>query len=388
MRRFVGLVLAPLAACGDDAAPGGGGGTAATTGTASSTTAASTSSATTTSTAGGGEGGSGNGGGTTGTGGAGSGGAGPTCAAPAATMAAGDDFTCAVLADDTLRCRGGRFGEGWATIGLEGGGDARCVEHVVAEGAGLCFRTADGEGCPDAGAWCVDDDDVTAQHLAAHALIAVMGAVGCAFASDGEATCTGPAAPPSLDAIAPVVGVDGGAEDGCAWGASGLLCWGSTAALADQAPRVFTCPVSLDVGDGFACLAYAAFDVVDCWGDLPPGIPAQVFLAGPVEEVAVGRASVCARTTTGLVRCWGDDAEGALGVEGDGTTEVPTIPSWAGDDEARPAAIAVGTDHAVARVDDAGERGVLAWGRNVEGQVCACPADLVDTPTDAELPLP
>src|SRR5690606_24930619 len=136
-----------------------------------------------------------------------------------------------------------------------------------------------------------------------------------------------------------------------------------------QAPIYPGCAGHVAVGDRFACVSYAGWDVVDCWGERPPGIPERVFIAGPVDEVAVGDGFVCARTTGGLVRCWGSDAAGGLGVAGDGSAQGEVEPDWPGEPPVV-VGIAAGVRH-VATADGDAPR-VLAWGDDAAGQVCGC----------------
>lgn len=381
-RIAVALAVA-LTACGDDdraGAPGGAGGAPATGGTATAT-----------STVAGGDGGGGRGpggpsvGGGGGAGGEG-GGAAPSCALETDRVAAGATFTCVIGGDDALRCRGGAFGDGWVIAALGDGEDARCVEHVVADGEALCARIAGDAGCPAAGAWCTTDVASPLTRIGAGPLAAPVAGGSCALDRAGGGTCSAVGLP-VLTALAPLGGLDGGPRDACAWGAGGIRCWGETEALDADAPDLVGCPADVAVGDGFACVAWSGFDVVDCWGELPASIPARVFIAGPAEDVAVGAGFVCARTVSGLVRCWGSDATGGLGVAGDGSTRGPVEPAWPADAEGvTPRGIAAGVGH-VATIDDDAPR-VLAWGRNDDAQVCSCPVELVDTPVNAEHPDP
>jgi len=99
-------------------------------------------------------------------------------------------------------------------------------------------------------------------------------------------------------------------------------------------------------------------------------------------DVAVGDAFMCVRTAAGIVRCWGDNARGALGVE-DSARSGGVEPEWPGAPP-EPVAIAAGRDHvAIVTTDGA----VLAWGANDASQICDC-EDTVTTPADASFPEP
>jgi len=273
-----------------------------------------------------------------------------------------------------------------SVVALDDGEDARCVQQIAADGEALCARIGDGAGCPAAGAWCTTDVGSPLTRIGAGPLAAPAAGGSCGLDRTGDGACTTLEAPALAD-LAPIGGLDGGARDACAWGAGGIRCWGETASLEADAPDVVGCPADVAVGDGFACVAWSGFDVVDCWGELPASIPARVFVAGPVEDVGVGAGFVCARTVSGLVRCWGDDAEGGLGVAGDGSGRGGVEPAWPAEaGPITPLTIGVGVGH-VATIDGDAPR-VLAWGRNVEAQVCSCALELVDTPVNAEHPDP
>ncbi|MBX3188013.1 MAG: hypothetical protein KF819_13405 [Labilithrix sp.] len=111
--------------------------------------------------------------------------------------------------------------------------------------------------------------------------------------------------------------------------------------------------------------ADVAVDAVDARAPFDAASAAVVCATadGPcVTELAAGDDHVCARLRDGTVRCWGDDAKGALGVGAD-----------AGDGGRRPV---VGLD-AVAQISAAGastcardESGsVYCWGSNARGQL-------------------
>ena len=88
-------------------------------------------------------------------------------------------------------------------------------------------------------------------------------------------------------------------------------------------------PVSICAGGGYTC-ALGNRGRVWCWGSnahgqlATPSTSAQLSaspvviagLPGGVADIACGYGTVCARTQTGRVVCWGDNAEAECGVQG------------------------------------------------------------------------
>lgn len=392
------LALGSVVACGDAAAPGGGDGGAggasaapsASSGVTTTSAAASSLSSTSASGLGGGgasgggapsAGGGGAGGAGDAGGAAGSGGAGVACEPPPRQVAAGDDFTCAVTEGGDAACRGGVFGNTWAPIELEPNQSASCIESVFAGRDVACVRSAEGQGCAIPGMYCQgaeDDGFRLRDDLGEATWVVVTDDDLCGFDVDGVATCAAGSASADLAEIAPLGGVAAGAHDTCAWGAGGLLCWGETPSVAADTPAFPGCPADVDVGRGFACVAYTGFDVIDCWGDLPRGISPRVFLPAPGADVAIGGHTVCVQTRAGLVRCWGDNATGSIGVPGVVVTSSPIEPAWP-DAAPEVVAIAAGLGHMAARADDGA---VFAWGANDASQVCDCADESAMSPVN------
>jgi alpha-tubulin suppressor-like RCC1 family protein len=101
-----------------------------------------------------------------------------------------------------------------------------------------------------------------------------------------------------------------------------------------------------DAGDG---------DVRDGAAEVPPALS--------VAQIALGYALSCARLSDGTVKCWGQDAQGQLGVPPDrciGTTPM-TVPGVSGA-----VALAVGLEHACALQADGG---IVCWGDNSNGEL-------------------
>ena len=83
---------------------------------------------------------------------------------------------------------------------------------------------------------------------------------------------------------------------------------------------------------------------------------------GPLVEIAAGGSHTCALTSSGEVRCWGDNDQGQIGAHGVTTSSVPLLV----EDVGPVTQVSAGTDHTCA-VTDSG--GVMCWGRNGFGQL-------------------
>jgi hypothetical protein len=135
----------------------------------------------------------------------------------------------------------------------------------------------------------------------------------------------------------------------------------------DAAPGGACCPATkVAAGKAHTCAiagAPAAGDVY-CWGanesgQAAPGVVSSLFATprkvpgvASVDEVALGDAHTCARTTGGAVVCWGANGAGQLGPGG-----APVA--------ANATAIAAGAAHSCAVVAGA----VVCWGANGDGQL-------------------
>ncbi|HEY8924415.1 MAG TPA: hypothetical protein VIU64_08545 [Polyangia bacterium] len=175
-----------------------------------------------------------------------------------------------------------------------------------------------------------------------------------------------------------------------------VTCWGvntygelgtgdTNARLSPSEPLVFESgftPARLALGDDHAC-ALSADDRVKCWGSnqygqlgapadgdrLAPGPDLQLH-GPPVAALAAGADHTCALLARGVVKCWGRNTAGQLGL-GD-TTNRGDGPNQMGD--ALPAvelgatatAVAAGAAHTCARLASGA---VLCWGANESGQL-------------------
>jgi alpha-tubulin suppressor-like RCC1 family protein len=154
--------------------------------------------------------------------------------------------------------------------------------------------------------------------------------------------------PPLVDVGGPVAALAAGVEHNCALMQTGAVrCWGvntfgqlgigTTAAVGDNPGEMP--PADIDLGPGVVTQLDAGTDqtcalmdsgVVRCWGaaaygalgygnTLPLGDqpgempPPDVDVGGTVVQIAAGESSVCALLVGGTVRCWGANSFGQLG---------------------------------------------------------------------------
>lgn len=240
-------------------------------------------------------------------------------------------------------------------------------------------------------------------HLASgvHAITAG-GDHNCAVLSDGSIRCWGANSNGQLgdgtttnrstpiDAIgltSNVLALGAGHSQSCAISAdNGPVCWGfnSNGGVGDGTDQDRFSPSlvnglgigvqELDPGNSYTC-ALTATGGVKCWGlndrgQLGDGTKVSSFvpvdaigLNTGVASVAAGSFHVCALTTSGAVKCWGNNAQGGLG---DGTTTERLTPTNVSGLTSGVRAITAGNGHSCA-LTAAG--GVKCWGDNSLGEL-------------------
>ena len=306
---------------------------------------------------------------------------------------AGAHFTCAILADDTVRCWGEQS-DGRATppsdlgtvsaiaagnfhaCAVTAGGTARCwgsdlagqtavpadlgpVTAITARDGHTCaIRAADGT----ARCWGKNDDGQTdvPVDLGAISAISTGDTHTCAIrAADGTARCWGSNGNGQTDVPAdlgtPTAIATGGLHT-CAITTDGTTrCWGHNGLGQTDVPADLG-PARAITGDGHTC-AITTDGSARCWGFNLSGqtdVPADL---GPVSAITAGVEHTCAITANETARCWGDN--------GIGVTDVPV-------DLGPATAITAGLFHTCAITTDGTAR---CWGWNGEGQT-EVPADL------------
>jgi len=288
-------------------------------------------------------------------------------------VAAGQDFSCAVLADGTARCWGsgarGQMGSGATATTPQPPVAVYALDGIRAIGAGSQHACALRD---DETLWC-------------------WGANG--QAQLGVGTTADAPAPARVSGLTEVTAVGAGQTHTCAvTRAAGLYCWGSntsgelgtTEGAAVSMPArvpIVTDPISVSAGVQYTCAVRKSGGVY-CWGENNVGqlgqggtndLSAPVAVTGLVTGAAIagGSAFACALTTDQAVFCWGDDHDGQLGI-GSGVVQ-PLPVAVPGVSHAR--TVAAGGAHTCAATETAAtastpiERHTLCWGADQAGQL-------------------
>ena len=184
-----------------------------------------------------------------------------------------------------------------------------------------------------------------------------------------------------------VAKVSAGGNHSCAVTTTGgAKCWGFNAfgELGDNTNTNRKIPVNvfgltsgvaaISAGGTHTC-ALTTTGGVKCWGDNAAGelgngsninskIPVDVTgLTSGVAAVSAGTDHTCALTTTGGVKCWGSDVSGELG---DGTNTDSNVPVDVSGLSSGVTAVSAGTDHTCAL---AALGALKCWGSNASGQL-------------------
>lgn len=261
----------------------------------------------------------------------------------AVDLALGGDFTCARFDSGSVKCWGnaasGRLGYGNtedigddetpADVGFLDFGKGVATESIV---AGVSHT-------------CVALDDGTARCFGA-AGVGQIGYGNTLPIGDNEAITSVDSA--SLGSAISHMGSGGGAFHSCAALESGeVKCWGQA-----TTGKLGIVGQVTNIGDNEALSSSPVTDV-----------------GTPVLQLATGQAHTCARTNLGTVRCWGSQANGALGYgNGNVTIGDDETPASAGDVVLSDFAtdIAVGWAHTCAVLEGGP---VQCWGRGNDGRL-------------------
>ena len=346
----------------------------------------------------------------------------------AVALTAGNFHTCAVLVDGSARCWGrnlaGQIGDGSTTRRLVP--VAVNVANVVALAAGsthTCALLADGTArCWGANAQGQVGDGSTTGRLSPVVVTGLSQAVAlatgsfhsCAVRADGTARCWGTnsngelgdgstanrSAPVRVSGIAAAVSLAAGGHHTCAQlGAGGVQCWGrnTSGQLGDgstASPRLAPVSVSgvaqaaqLAAGNAFSC-AFDVFENIRCWGSNANGAlgngstvtssttPVLVTGGGGSiggRAIAGGGEHSCAGRASSGQACWGLGFFGQLGDGNQPNDSLLPVAVKANSpigsqplDQRSVSAVAAGSGHSCSLT---GEGAVLCWGSNQFGQL-------------------
>ena len=283
-------------------------------------------------------------------------------------MAAGDGFTCALVADGTVSCWGdsyyGQLAQGPTMLCNPGGPSEPCSPTAVSI-AGLDGVTAISAGADDA---CALMHDGT---------VVCWGDLGAA----GVARPTWPLT--RIGGVQDATAIAAGGTFGCALVASGAVrCWGTNGdgdlgnGTVDFMDHPSSTPVAgladvtaIAAGLGHVC-ALLSSGTVECWGRNSNGQlgngdtatpqyanPTPVAKLGGVVGISAGDSHTCAVLSDGSVQCWGDNTYGELGQETFSTSPVANPVSVRGLGHAT--AVSAGNDYTCALIADGS---VECWG--------------------------
>jgi alpha-tubulin suppressor-like RCC1 family protein len=195
-----------------------------------------------------------------------------------------------------------------------------------------------------------------------------------------------------------------GGDDCCALRHQGaLVCWGSNqdgnVGVSGTGTAAVTSPSAVAAGSTFLQVAVAAAHscairsdgALLCWGSNADGelgtgdsqatqrTPIQVGDGNDWFRIAVGQQHTCGLRGMGTLWCWGSNAEGQIGIGGegpDGVQQVTNIPTGVLESSGW-VDVAVGGYHSCARQHD---KPLACWGRGQSGQLGAGVMDIGDTP--------
>jgi RHS repeat-associated protein/uncharacterized repeat protein (TIGR01451 family) len=338
----------------------------------------------------------------------------------AMSVSSGISHTCALLAGGRVKCWGenstfGRLGDGTTLLrlyaeflsGLTNGGTA-----IEAGGFHSCSLTSTrGVKCWGHNGYGQLGDGTTAQRNSPVNVTGLTSGVAsvsagyqhtCALTAAGGVKCWGgntsgqvgdgtttqrPAPVDVSGLTSGVVAITAGVRHTCALTtAGGVKCWGENTygQLGDNTTTQRNAPVNvsgltsgvvaISAGERHTC-ALTTTGGVKCWGNNSNGqlgdgtttqrlTPVNVSgLTSGVAFVAAGNFHTCALTTAGGAKCWGSNSNGQLG---DGTTTQRTTPVDVSNTTAGATTVIAGIAQSGVQTDASG---MTAWGYNVDGRL-------------------
>ncbi len=355
-----------------------------------------------------------------------------TCLLDIATVAAGWDHSCAITSLGGVKCWGenssGQLGDGTRVTRLTPTGVTDLSSGVVSIAAGVahtCAITSSGgvkcwgfnfygqlgDGTQIESSVPIEVTGLSSgvQAIAAGSFhtcaLTSSGGVKCWGSNDagqlGDGTRLGRSVPTDVSGLSTgVVAVASGWAHTCALLSTGSLrCWGENQngqlGNGERLDRLTPTDVTglssgvvyMAAGAAHTCAITSSGDV-KCWGQNGSGqlgtgtysdrlTPTDVIdLSSGIVSLATGGFHTCALATSGGVKCWGSNLFGELG---DGTTITGNRPADVSGLSSGVTAISAGGDHTCALTH---QGGVKCWGRNEAGQIGNGTRTIKLTPTD------
>lgn len=336
-----------------------------------------------------------------------------------AVISAGEEHTCGVLTGGEVQCWGsggdGQLGNGSlldravpvtvlgippaAGVSVSAGGGHSCA--LLTGGAVRCWgangygQLGDGTRTPQSSAVAVSGlgSGVRALATGMHhtCVVMVAGGVKCwganYYGQLGDNCNTHASLPLDVPGLANIIAISAGNGHTCALNASGgVKCWGqngsgqlgtgnTTGSLVPVAVTGLASGVSAISAGGAHSCALLSTGAPRCWGNDAQGavggggsadtrLPVPVSgLTGGVSALSAGGQHTCAVTTTGALKCWGDNGFGMLGDNSQINRPAPVDVSGAAGDHAL---VAAGGNHTCAILLNGSAR---CWGNNAHGQL-------------------
>jgi alpha-tubulin suppressor-like RCC1 family protein len=334
-------------------------------------------------------------------------------------VSSGESHTCALTTSGGVKCWGyndaGQLGDGTTTSRSTSVDTVNLTNGVSAVSTGVfhtcALTSSDGVKCWGNNSDGQLGDGTTVNRLTQVDVVGLMNGVDgisvggfhtCALTATGGVKCWGSNIhsqlgdgtttnrSPPVDVTGLTSGVSAvsaGKNHTCALTTSGgVKCWGNNndGQLGNNSTIHSAIPVdvvgltsgvsAISAGGDHTC-ALTTTGGIKCWGDNYLGslgdgtttdrsTPVDVVgLAGGVNAVSAGGLHTCALTTSGGVKCWGNNYSGQLG---DGTTTDRSTPVDVVDLASGVSAVSAGGFHTCALTNSGGAQ---CWGNNLYGQL-------------------
>ena len=319
----------------------------------------------------------------------------------ATAVGGGDYHTCAILDDESLKCWGynyyGQTGIPTAHRGDqrgEMGGNLILVdldidkEEEVEVGPEITLGLGANHTC------AIDDEGTLkcwGNNTAGQLGVAKTSNVTCKDADGNSPGCIKVPTMVELGTNRTAIQINSGNAHTCAiLDDSSLKCWGSNNSgflgIGDPISETEN-PTDVELGTGRTARALTTKNrhscvildngTLKCWGENSSGQlgdgtstvrrnPTEITLGDGriATSVSTGGLHTCAILDNGVLNCWGENGQGALGIDSNTDQSRPTRVTFSGDKTA--VAIDIGSYHTCAILDD---NSLVCWGRHENGQL-------------------